>query len=156
MCSRRAALPQKGGDRSAVVLGALHRHRRLPVAAALLGVLLYSALVASHVVSQATSLTAEPMAAQNSVHAAADALPSCHEPEAAADKADESDRGVPASPQKKCPFCAGYAALHISILAGSSFVVSVEAPARPRAIAGAQLVHTAGSHSWQPRGPPAA
>jgi hypothetical protein len=37
-------------------LRALRRHRHLPAAAALIGVLLYTALVASHVVSQATSL----------------------------------------------------------------------------------------------------
>ena len=35
-------------------LSALRRHRHLPAAAALMSVLLYTALVASHIVSQAT------------------------------------------------------------------------------------------------------
>ena len=42
------------GECSVMGLGALRRHRHLPAAAALLSVLLYTALVASHIVSQAT------------------------------------------------------------------------------------------------------
>ena len=96
-------------------LRALRRHRHLPAAAALIGVLLYTALVASHVVSQATSL-ALPDAPGAVAQFITTGDPGCHETQPSAGKARESNRGFPASPTKKCPFCAGYAALHISVV----------------------------------------
>ncbi len=132
-------------------LRGLYRHRRLPAAAALLGVLLYTALVTSHVVSQAS--LAAPNAAQASGQVAHAGDPDCHEHA----PAGKGESNIPASPKKKCPFCAGYAALHISILGGSSgYVCSVDPGAKPFASADAQLFRTGGSHSWRPRGPPAA
>jgi hypothetical protein len=132
-------------------LGALYRHRRLPAAAALLGVLLYTALVSSHVVSQAS--LAAPNAAQASGQVAHAGDPDCHE-HASPGKGQSE---FPASPKKKCPFCVGYAALHISILAGAlGNAVFADPGSQPFASADAQLIRSAGSHSWRPRGPPAA
>lgn len=136
-------------------LKALHRHRRWPAAAALLGMVLYAGLVASHGVSQATSFTPEPVAAESSVQAAATGLRSCHEPDFAAGDPD-TERHSPTVPKTKCPFCVGYAALHITILGGASFVAYTTTIAVPPAHAHAKLFSVAASHGWRPRGPPTA
>ena len=119
-------------------LGALRRHRHLPAAAALMSVLLYTALVASHIVSQATSrrcpahlaLSFNPslqtilVATRRSLRRARQMSP---------------NRGLPASPAKKCPFCAGYAALHISVV-GVSVSVSYGTTVPPHILQASAMV----------------
>ena len=112
----RATGDMTTGNRSVMGLRALRRHRHLPAAAALIGVLLYTALVASHVVSQATSL-ALPGAPGAVAQSITTGDPGCHETQPSAGKARESRTAAfQSSPTKKCPFCAGYAALHISVV----------------------------------------
>ena len=72
-------------------LRALHRHRHMPAAAALIGVLLYTALVASHVVSQATSL-ALPGAPGAVAQFITTGDPGCHETQPSAGKARSRPR----------------------------------------------------------------
>ena len=84
-------------------LRALHRHCRIPAtAAALLSVLLYTALVASHVVSQASPLVL--IGAQGAdAQGVAAGDPGCHELLHSAGNANDSNRGLPASPQRNVP-----------------------------------------------------
>ena len=142
------------GERSVMSLRALRRHRHLPAAAALIGVLLYTALVASHVVSQATSL-ALPDAPGAVAQFITTGDPGCHETQPSAGKARESNRGFPASPTKKCPFCAGYAALHISVVGDPVSILWDDGTAAHFAGFGdGHLTEPASSHSWYPRAPP--
>ena len=95
-------------------LTALRRHRRLPAAAALMSVLLYTSLVTSHIVSRAT-----PLAALDGLGTIAQTVaigePACHETGSAADKAKDTHRGRPASPNKKCPFWSPHLILILEI-----------------------------------------
>ena len=129
-------------------LRALHRHCRMPAtAAALLSVLLYTALVASHIVSQAThSVPAGLQGAGALSMAAGD--PGCH-------SANESHRGLPASPAKKCPFCAGYAGLHVTLAGACAGVPFGEAASEHYAgVGGAQLASSSNLPAWHSRAPP--
>jgi hypothetical protein len=147
----RATGDMTTGNRSVMGLKALRRHRRLPAAAALVGVLLYTALVASHVVSQATSL-ALPGAPSAVDQSFTTGDPGCHETQPSAGKARESNRG---SPEKKCPFCAGYAALHISVVGDPVSILWDDGTATHFAGLGdSHLTEPASSHYWHPRAPP--
>ena len=143
------------GDSSVMGLGALHRHCRLPAtAAALLGVLLYTALVASHIVSQATPRVL--IGAHGATAQAAMGDADCHESLHSAANTNDANRGVPAPPAKKCPFCAGYAALHLSVVGPCVDVPLGEAASRQFGVLGsAQLISSANLPSWHPRAPPA-
>ena len=80
-------------------LGDFHRYRHLASAWALLGVLLYTALVPGHLISQATAaLVTDELGASLEM--------SCHE---GMEMGGSSAPGEPTAPQKKCPFCKGYA-----------------------------------------------
>jgi hypothetical protein len=135
-------------------LRTLRRHCHLPAAAALLSVLLYTALVTSHIVSLATSI-----AAANGLGLIVPSInvgdSGCHEAQPAADKAKDTHRSLPASPAKKCPFCAGYAPLHFSV-ACNSVVILLDGAAteHPGILRNGQLIASAGSHSWLSRAPP--
>jgi hypothetical protein len=96
-------------------LGDFHRHRRLASAFALVGVLLYSALIPGHVVSQAT---ARALGSANGALAGAEFAfePICHG--GIARTQDPSTRSEPSAPQKKCPFCKGYASFMTAIAGG--------------------------------------
>jgi len=134
-------------------LRALRRHRHLPAATALVSVLLYTALVTSHIVSQAThrALLAQDADTQTVV----DGDPGCHEPPISAGNVDPS-RGHPVSPPSKCPFCAGYAALQITVGGGFMGILPVEAVAQSFENLGrAQLIFPASLPAWHPRAPPA-
>jgi hypothetical protein len=127
----------------------LRRYRTSAGAAALIGVFFYAALIPLHTVSQALSALAGEAAPGIS-------LPSCHEG-ATATRQDqrESYPDAPAKPQKRCPFCQGYAAFQLAIAAGSTeyFLLSpIAAPAlrvSEEGIAGQSLPRP------QSRGPPA-
>jgi hypothetical protein len=82
-------------------LGGFHRHRRLASALALVGVLLYTALIPGHVVSQATAWALAGTQAGSELAFE----PICH----SGGTQDPSGPGKPSTPQKKCPFCTGYA-----------------------------------------------
>jgi hypothetical protein len=139
------------GNGSVMGLRALRRHLHLPAAAALIGVLLYTALVASHVVSQAKSL-ASPGAPGAVAQSITTGDPGCHETQPSAGKARESNRG---SPEKKCPFCAGYAALHISVVGDPVSILWDDGTATHFAGLGdGHLTEPASSHYWHPRAPP--
>jgi hypothetical protein len=134
-------------------LGALRRHRHLPAAAALMSVLLYTVLVTSHVVSQATDRTLPSQGANAQPVVAGD--PGCHDPLPSAGKANDSNRGLPASPAKKCPFCVGYAAFHISIVGEPVSILLDEAGTMHFACLGdGHLIAPASSHYWHSRAPP--
>ena len=135
-------------------LGALRRHRRLPAAAALMSVLLYTALVTSHIVSQATHRSLPAPGADTQSVSVGD--PGCHESPPSAGNANDSNHGLPAPPAKKCPFCAGYAALHITVAGGCVDFPLGEAPSQQFARLGsAQLIWSANLPSWHARAPPA-
>lgn len=88
-------------------LGDFHRHRHLASAFAFVGILLYTAFVPGHVISQATaSLVADKLGAALEM--------SCHE---GLEGQRSSVPGEPSVPQNKCPFCKGYAAF-MTALAG--------------------------------------
>lgn len=136
-----------------MVLGGLYRHRRLPAVAALVGVLLYTGLATNHTVSQATlQLFAN---AQSDHPKAGDATEAdCHDHPAPSNISKTSNTGAPASPQKKCPFCSGYANLHIAFIGGAP------GPVLPVETA-ATLIHNFGqdfagraARTPQNRGPP--
>jgi hypothetical protein len=78
-------------------LGDLHKPvRRVAAIAALAGIMLYSMLVPGHIVSQAMLATGggEPI---------------CHEDTADAGHPGRSPASEDPKPDKKCPFCKGYA-----------------------------------------------
>ena len=87
-------------------LGDFHKHRRLAGVLALAGVLLYTALIPGHVISQATALLAA-----GELDVAFEM--SCHS--GLAEMRDPSAPGEPSVPEKKCPFCKGYAAFMTSL-----------------------------------------
>jgi len=90
-------------------LGDFHKQRRSASVIALAGVLLYTALVPGHVISQATALVA---AGELEVVLEM----SCHS--GVAETRDPSAPSEPSVPEKKCPFCKGYAAF-MTALAGA-------------------------------------
>ena len=136
-------------------LRALHRHCRIPaIAAALLSVILYTALVASHVVSQATPLVLIGAQVDDAQGVAA-GDPGCHESLHSAGNANDSHRGLPASPAKKCPFCAGYAGLHVTVLGACADVpLGLTASQHFAGVGSAQLVSSASLPAWHSRAPP--
>ncbi|MDJ0512929.1 MAG: hypothetical protein QNJ62_05760 [Methyloceanibacter sp.] len=90
-------------------LGDFHRIRGFASALALVGMLLFTALVPGHIVSQAKAFAGDP-----------DSLPiaemSCHSGKAVL--ADKPDPNGSSTPHEECPFCEGYAAF-MSVLAGA-------------------------------------
>jgi len=132
-------------------LRVLRRHCHFPTAAALIGVLLYTALIASHIVSQAAHRAPLSQVADIQNHDAGD--PGCHEGPSPASN-DHPGPNLPASPAK-CPFCTGYAALHISVAGGYMDVLPFEPFDRSFASLGRhQLVYSGSLPSWHPRAPP--
>jgi hypothetical protein len=90
-------------------MGVLDRYRRIAGALALVGTLFYSALIPLHVVSQATA------ALLGESTGGAQVAP-CHEGAGTADQAtNDPARKAPATPQKHCPFCEGFAAFQFAI-----------------------------------------
>ncbi len=133
-------------------LRSLRRHRHLPVAAALVSVLLYSALVTSHIVSQATNRAVPARGAD--IQTVVDD-PGCHDAPSSAGNGHHPSRGHPVSPPKKCPFCAGHVALHIALVGGAVSVLPVDIVAqRVAGFGGAQRICSANLPSWHARAPP--
>ena len=107
-------------------MGILDRYRRIAGAVALVGTLFYSALIPLHVVSQAT---ATPLGESTG---GAQVAP-CHEGAGTADQAtNDPARKAPATPQKHCPFCQGFAAFQFAIAPAHTISivrVAIRAPA---------------------------
>lgn len=142
------SLLARGAYHPGMGLGDFHRHRQWASAFALVGILLYTALIPGHVVSQATAraLTGEP-------GAAALEMP-CHSGAGVAHSHDPGAPAEPSTPQKKCPFCKGYAAF-MTALAGACDAGALDAERatlRFTAADSGRLEHT----TWRPnnRGPP--
>ena len=132
-------------------LRALRKHRRVPAAVALMSVLLYTALVTSHIVSQATHRSLPAQGAD--IHTVVTADSGCHD---SLSLGGNAHRGDPVSPPRKCPFCAGYAALHITVVGGSMSILPVEAVTQSfESLGRDQLIFPASLSSWHPRAPPA-
>ncbi len=127
-------------------LGDFHRHRSLAGAFALVGVFLFTALIPGHVVSQATAL-----ALAGEPGAVALDMP-CHSgPAGSHDPAAPSE---PSTPQKKCPFCKGYAAF-MTALAGACDAGVLDAERATPRFAVADLGHVGGAPGRpHNRGPP--
>ncbi len=104
-------------------LGALHRSRRIVGACALIGILFYTALIPVHTVSEATTaLLGGKFANAHTVI--------CHSDSSSA--SGHASKNQPAVPQKRCPFCQGFAAFQLAIATANplSIVrVAVRAPA---------------------------
>jgi hypothetical protein len=109
-------------------VGDFHRQRRLAGMFALVGVLLYVALVPGHVVSQALSGSlAGVQGAQAGGKVAEE--PICHRMMGGAK--DPAAPGSPTAPHKKCPFCTGYASFHAGLAAGAAALIVAADPAAP-------------------------
>jgi len=133
-------------------LRALRKHRHVPAAVALMSVLLYTALVTSHIVSQATHRALAAPVADPQTVIAGDA--DCHD-SSSASKAHEPSRDRPASPPRKCPFCTGYGVLNVTDVGGPVTVLTAETLDQLfTSFSGAQLVGPANLPSWHSRAPP--
>jgi len=100
-------------------LGDFHRHRQLASAFALVGILIYSALIPGHVVSQATMHALAGADGQAGLPAAFE--PICHR--GVERTHAPSKPGEPSAPHKKCPFCSGYASFVAADAATFSSVI---------------------------------
>lgn len=94
-------------------LGDFYRARGIAGALALVGILLFTALVPGHVVSQATAFAF----GDDGVIVAEMA---CHQ--GAAMPGTGNGPETPDTPQKKCPFCKGYAAFMVALAAAPADV----------------------------------
>ena len=104
-------------------LGDFHRQRRFAAAFAFVGVLLYTALVPGHVLSQATAFSVtDDLLVADDLGAALEMR--CHNGVTKTHAPSTPDD--PTAPQKKCPFCMGYAAFMTS-LAGACDAGTLEA-----------------------------
>jgi hypothetical protein len=121
-------------------LGALQRHRGLPVALALMGMMFYVVLVPWHTLSQTTLQLSK---------ASAVTAP-CSHPMVG----EGSKTSKPEKPRTHCPICNGLAALQIAISAPATPLVlrisekDVEQAAREQGVADASAL------TPQSRGPP--
>ena len=123
---RLVALPEPWG-RSVMALRVLRRHRFLPAVAGIVGALVYAWLAASHIVSQTAHASSSSRGAQDQpIHATA-ADHACNDLPAKAAKEKEPSRDHPDQAPSECPFCAGYAALHLGVVGGSADVLPREA-----------------------------
>lgn len=130
-------------------MGYLARYRGIAGACALVSVLFYAALIPVHIVSEASTVLLGAKFA--------DALTViCHSGRAFASDHALGDRSpaTPRKPQKRCPFCQGYAAFQFAIAPANmiGFIrVAIHAPESELASDGLA------SASWrapQSRGPP--
>jgi hypothetical protein len=133
-------------------LRALRKHRYVPAAVALMSVMLYTALITSHIVSQAThQFLPAPEADTHNVIAGE---LGCHDALPSAGKKGEPSRGHPTAPPTKCPFCTGYAGLHISLATDSVNILPLAFAQLLASCGGAQLVGSVNLPFWHSRAPP--
>jgi hypothetical protein len=121
-------------------LGALHRHRRLPVALALLGMAFYVVLVPWHTLSQTTLQLSQTSAVT---------APCPH-----AMVGEASKTSKPEKPRTHCPICNGIAALQIAISAPAAHFVLRIAKEDVEQAACEEGVADAPARTPQSRGPP--
>jgi hypothetical protein len=121
-------------------LGALHRHHRLPVALALLGMTFYAVLVPWHTVSQVTLQLPEANVS----------MPPCHQ--AIGGEAPKNSK--PEKPYTKCPICNGFAALQMAVSGPACPIILRIAESDARFAATEDGVAATLVHAPQIRGPP--
>ena len=137
-----AESPRSCRSRKGLWLRVIFDHcRRIAAALALLGMVAYAALIPGHIVSQLNTalLKAE----------LGDGAGDSHD----GDHCDPAKSKHPNAPKKNCPFCAGFAAFQVALLAAAAQV------APPSAVAGGTLALSDESSLrkivlTQSRGPP--
>jgi hypothetical protein len=119
-------------------LGALHRHRGLPVALALMGMMFYVVLVPWHTLSQ-TILQFSQASAVTGPHAMG---------------GEASKTSKPEKPRTKCPICNGFAALQMAVSAPACCQILRVAEKDTAPAPQDDSVAAAGARTPQNRGPP--
>lgn len=135
--------------------------RRFASKLALLGVLLYTAMVPGHVVSQATAFTGDhdsQPSVSMSCHEGMAAMPSASTPDAHhahdAQASDTQESGGSDAPKSHCPFCDGYAAFMVTLTAATADC-AIDAERRHVVQwAAAERAHQQIARRTQNRGPP--
>jgi hypothetical protein len=115
---------------------------------ALCGIVLYSVLIPGHIVSQALSAMAAGSGKDSRIAGFTPVL--CHgdvQKGAAAP-------GTPVTPEKKCPFCTGYASFVVASMAPASIVVLTVERASPARVTFEAVVLRLALRAPQNRGPP--
>jgi hypothetical protein len=129
-------------------LKGLYRCRRIAAASALVGILLYTALIPLHIVSEATTalLGAGLGDGLNVI---------CHGGSAFADHTlNGSVPAAPTVPQKHCPFCQGFAAFQVAIASANTLsIIRIAVRAPTPHLANDGLLSTS-LRAPQSRGPP--
>jgi len=128
--------------------GASHLIRGAAAILALCGISLYSALISGHIVSQATSAVAAGAGKTGRVASIASVL--CHE----GHNRKAPAPGAPTTPEKKCPFCTGYASFVTAGASPTSIAVLAVEGASPAAITLEADVFRRVLRAPQNRGPP--
>ena len=123
-----------------MMLGLLHRHRALPVAFALLGMIFYVVLVPWHTLSQTILQLSQ---------ASAVTAP-CPHPMVG----EGSKTSKPEKPRTKCPICNGFAALQMAVSAPACSLILRIAEEDAAQALHKDGVTAAGARTPQSRGPP--
>jgi hypothetical protein len=124
-----------------------HWFRCFATVSALWGIVLYSVLIPGHIVSQAMSAVEGSGAAGRITSFAP--VP-CHSDFHKGAQAP----GSPASPEKKCPFCTGYASFVAASVAPASIAVLTVEKASPAPVTFEAAVIRVALGAPQNRGPP--
>jgi len=120
--------------------------RSVATVSALCGVALYSALIPGHIVSQAMSAAGSGTAGR----IASSAPVSCH---SSAQKESPAP-GAPTNPEKKCPFCSGYASFVVASVVHANIAVIAVERASPAPFSFEAVVVRGVLRAPQNRGPP--
>jgi hypothetical protein len=121
-------------------LGALHRHRGLPIALALLGMMFYVVLVPWHTLSQTILQLSQTTAVT---------APCPH-----AMGGEASKTSKPEKPRTRCPICNGFAALQMAVSAPACSLILRIAEEDAAPAPHKDSVTAAGARTPQSRGPP--
>jgi len=122
--------------------------RSVAAVSALWGVALYSVLIPGHIVSQATSAVAAGSGAAGRIVSSAPV--SCH---TSAQKQSPAP-GAPTNPEKKCPFCSGYASFVVASVVHANITVIAVERASPALFSFEAVVVRGVLRAPQNRGPP--
>jgi len=122
-----------------MMLGALHQHRGLPVALALMGTVFYAVLVPWHTLSQTTIELSQTAAVAPCPHTMV---------------GEASKTSKPEKPRTKCPICNGFAALQMAVSAPACSLILRIAEEDAAQATLKDSVTAAGARTPQSRGPP--
>ena len=118
----------------------MHRHRRLPVALALMGMMFYAVLLPWHTLSQTTLKLSQTSAVT---------APCPH-----AMVGEGSKTSKPEKPRTKCPICMGFAALQIAVSAPACSIIFWTADSDTLQAGSDESVANRPARTPQSRGPP--